>query len=1449
MATYIVSTFNGFLTQAEQQQATDEWNNYMSGAGRLTRAAWDGMNDAQKAAAYRGWQPGMATIWVTRGGHRIMSGSAENRKYDAIREKWGKIAAQRAEADRRAAGWTYKTTTTTTGQQTLIMVAPDGSTGGPAGYAYGKWASGDGYTKTDPDYDKLYRGNSDGNVGGDPAIYTSTETPIRPNGGAASPDYGGCTTEFNKPFNVWGSRADAGIASIVVPFPEVGQYDLKVIRHTELPPDRQTLDRATLGRLISRGEIIDQDKYAILNLQHVHSLTEVQFEASEQIQGNVQEMSAMVTSLLRGFTTGNAGVPIWTPLTETRNPARIVMDILTGFSIQNHKDFPSHLKFDGGWVSDAQIDFVSFTNFMVHCNEEVEYFTTAGSMAKEKRPRYAIDIILASDAPIIETCQSILAMCRAQLIINEKGKIAIMRDEVKDLTKPRQLFTPANSWGFTGRKDFPQIPDGFDVSYVEPSLGYQPTTVSVYRPGFTEKNASFMEELTTFGVTNRDQAALYGKYMLAQAVIRQEIFTLNVDVESLVCIRGDLVEVQHDVPLTGGIAARVTDVRAAVGNLIRLYLDQDFNPFPTTGLGLGMTWRNSAGVIRHYDIANQHDLGTNTVTFFLKAGDPSPQPGDLVVIGAKKAGYEIEKTVTDYYLISKIIPQQDLTAQLELVRYDSRVYKTDWGYFPIWDPSFGKNPTTGTSLYVRTITGTAGLTFSNRQPISTSTLTWDTQPQNDRDTIGGIRISFHQNGREPIQLAQLSGTALTWTHEYAENDPRFIGGGTYKVVPISSLGWEGNGKEVYVPQLRDREGPHAPKLLAEFTPTLGTRLSWTPDATDGDIDHWELYQQQTDGSWKFLARADWDQKVYELDSFDHTKYKIIPFDTSSNEGAAAIDEPKEKTPVPPNNFNIHIVGNSATLTWDLENDPFVNHYHLLWNPDSTVVDPTAAGTVDLGQTDKLTSTMAVAPRDGVYFISATNVFNKESTTATVTTFTQSVKTLPPNIQQKLEFRNRYPFDVITLQWGLQGRALDVREYVVYFTDAQGEKHLLGTTTERKFEWAVDVINQPDLTNGTFSVVPLNQNGQKGPAGTANYASLTDSTPPVAPEGFFANIIDKQIELNWFLSISKDIDYYVVRYTPELTNPLWEHGSTILEVDHETDNAVIPARTGTYMLAVYDTSGNRSTIVTQRTQLSELPDLNVVTKIEEATTGWPGVRNGFDITARGLELSAPFRPGSALDKPYAEGTYIFNTIYDMGQVFEARIVDKLIRFGESATAGNEDDFDAWIEYRVSDRTTVIADWPTLDDPIADPIAGTASGAYTPWRRAYVSDFTGRFVQLRLVVRAYHADTKVIVTGGQIEIDMPDRVFALHDIAIPVAGKTINITPPMREIKAISVTIDGNDVHAFSIIDPARKRPDGFHLELQDVAATGASGGSHGSHSVKGQVDIMVLGYGTVRPTSI
>ena len=688
-------------------------------------------------------------------------------------------------------------------------------------------------------------------------------------------------------FNISGNELTAGKVSIVIPFAVEGEYELRITRvgdHENYDGDDRYIEKCSMTRLTSRGYPVNSigERRGILNLKKKHTMTELQFQASGNVQGNVQQISAMVRQYLRWHDGNRWREPEVRPKISS-NPAYIVLDILTGYSIQNSTDIPSKLDFDGGWISDSQIDFKTFKLFADHCNETVTYLDKYD--VQQERFRYQISTIIASEAPIIETVNNILGMCRAQLIMNQQGQVSVMLDSNYNLDGtekvPRQLFTSQNSWNFSATRNFVDLPHSFNVAFTDPNLGYQTGNYEVFRPGYDERNSTIFEDIGTFGVTHWHQAAQWGMYQLAQGVMRSEIFTLTVDVESLVVQRGDIVEIQHEAPLIGGTSAVVTSVSGST-----LGISEEFGQVNDAGY----TLRTNSGVV----FSGACTCVGKIVTLDMER--PSASAGDIIVIGTRSDDGE----VTQKYIISEVRPKSDLTAELTMGVFNPDLYTTDEGGFPSYDPNFGQTDEESGYHAVEELDGFSYLEIDERQPYTVALLKWKVDPVDDN--VHRFLIEFIKTGSTEKQFvssipATISDDGFFRTQFKYSNADSAYGSGQYSVTPLSTLGYYGKGESIYLSKVYDRGVPQRPTpfYVERLVISDAMRFIWTPSAKDSDIAGYTIYKMPAGSKVFDIGVAELYQRIDSghshswEDMLVDGAFWIIAVDTSGNESRVSAE--------------------------------------------------------------------------------------------------------------------------------------------------------------------------------------------------------------------------------------------------------------------------------------------------------------------------------------------------------------------------------------------------------------------------------------------------------------------------------------------------------------------------------------------------------------------------------
>jgi hypothetical protein len=227
-----------------------------------------------------------------------------------------------------------------------------------------------------------------------------------------------------------------------------------------------------------------------------------------------------------------------------------------------------------------------------------------------------------------------------------------------------QMITPRNSWGFKATKKFYDIPHAYRVEYADRYDDYKLTELEVYNEGYDENNATLFEQLEYPGVTNANQINSLTNFHFGQLRTRRSSFLVNMDVENIVCTRGDKVLYSSDVlssTLTVGRLQTYSGETIVVDNICTMEANKSY----------GIIIRSTGGTAVYYSVLTVE--GDNTLlTISLVSPSLEAIDGDITEDCLFMFG-EYENEAFEC-LVKAIVPGEDLSAELELVIYDASIY-------------------------------------------------------------------------------------------------------------------------------------------------------------------------------------------------------------------------------------------------------------------------------------------------------------------------------------------------------------------------------------------------------------------------------------------------------------------------------------------------------------------------------------------------------------------------------------------------------------------------------------------------------------------------------------------------------------------------------------------------------------------------------------------------------
>jgi predicted phage tail protein len=407
---------------------------------------------------------------------------------------------------------------------------------------------------------------------------------------------------------------------------DTGQFEVRVERFQTLGaygPDK--FDKLTWATLVTRLETIP----IVTNKRHV--FLEVRIKATNQLNGSIANLSGTFTSALEVY---DDNTQTWSRQLNN-NPAWVFTDLLIG-------------EVNKKAITKDRLDLPAIVEWADYCDEA----PTPPTNITLQFPRYESNFVLDYRTTLQEVLNQVANSAQATLNMVD-GKYSALLDI--DRISPVQLFTPRNSKDFSVTRSYSAKPHALKVRFIDPSKNWELSDKVVYDDGHNDLTATEFDTIQTFACTNQEQAWRFGRFMMAQNRYRQEVMSLTVDFEHLICSRGDFVQISQDTMRVGGRPARVKNV---VGNTITIDDSIDYPVGPT----FGYVFRDS----NTGDI-NQGTLTPLTPSSFTAGGVPLPAIGDLIVVG------ETDSVVFDC-IVKSITPNDDLSARLVLIERAPEVY-------------------------------------------------------------------------------------------------------------------------------------------------------------------------------------------------------------------------------------------------------------------------------------------------------------------------------------------------------------------------------------------------------------------------------------------------------------------------------------------------------------------------------------------------------------------------------------------------------------------------------------------------------------------------------------------------------------------------------------------------------------------------------------------------------
>jgi len=460
-----------------------------------------------------------------------------------------------------------------------------------------------------------------------------------------------------------------------------GKYTVKIKRVTADSTDSKVVDQVYVGsiRSIKSTDDLGQPVRPIRpERQQNLTIIALRVLATSRLNGVLDSFNYVATAKMPVYSGNGSGALCWLNNAETRNPASALLYALRGRAAQQS-------------VDPDDIDWPSLEAFYEWCEEH----------------DYSCNAYLSEAVTIAELMRMIGSTARAD-ILRIDSKISV----VQDIERPShmQLFTPKNSIGYSITMFNADVPDAVALRFVDEESGYAQNELKVYNTpdGNRDGEPGTVQGTDLWGVTNSEQARRIGMYNYGCMKNRPFVHTIEVDIEYLLCSKGDWIQYAGDVALTGSVQGRIRGVVWADGACVGI--DTDEPAVMTEGRQYAVRIRKSNGSIILKDaIYYPGRLREKSIAYYPSGGGEPYEPfiGEMYAVGEDNEYYEPANVIYftepleeggapkagDIYafgirgyealdlIITDIQPGQNFTAVLTCVEYSPEIFGVD-------DPGF-----------------------------------------------------------------------------------------------------------------------------------------------------------------------------------------------------------------------------------------------------------------------------------------------------------------------------------------------------------------------------------------------------------------------------------------------------------------------------------------------------------------------------------------------------------------------------------------------------------------------------------------------------------------------------------------------------------------------------------------------------------------------------------------
>lgn len=431
-----------------------------------------------------------------------------------------------------------------------------------------------------------------------------------------------------------------------------GKYEIRVTNYTEDYADWLAADDLYLSSVRE----VSRDSFNYPRLAHVA----VKALATDQLSGSLRFSCTAECSYVRYWdgaawvydASENPAWCAWDALTQPVIDAKTSDALLAGYEYYNTAVGLSFrvLRYDG--KNPSKLDLPAWTAWAAFCDALVP----DGNGGTEKRITFNGGFDTTTST--WEAAQQIAQVGRAVIVPTGDGYTVAV-----DMPgTPVQMFTVGNIGLDSFKETFLKQTDrasSLTMDFIDRDAGYERNTFTVMLPDIPGTNSASMPLV---GCTKASEAWRHGMYRLYCNLYIARSAELAVGIDAIACVKGDLVNIQHDVP-QWGFGGRL--VSATVDTVT---LDQEVTIAAGKSYTVMVRLMNDSVVSRSVTNAP----GAYTVLTVSTPFSSVPAQYDPYAFG------ETSKVVKPFRVLN-IKKTQDQECTLSLIEYNESVYGADAG--------------------------------------------------------------------------------------------------------------------------------------------------------------------------------------------------------------------------------------------------------------------------------------------------------------------------------------------------------------------------------------------------------------------------------------------------------------------------------------------------------------------------------------------------------------------------------------------------------------------------------------------------------------------------------------------------------------------------------------------------------------------------------------------------